>query len=64
MDKPTRRVKGNGTPPEDDMPIQYWAPDEPEKTDDGAQDVIDFLLGFTVILVAIVTIMFVYGRFK
>lgn len=63
MDKRTRRVKGNSTPPDDDLPIQYWAPDEPEqKTDDG-QDVIDFLLAFTIIVICIIVIMFAYGRF-
>jgi len=47
MNKPTRRVRGNSPPPEDD-PIQFWIPDpepEPQK-----EYVVDFLLALAIIL--------------
>jgi len=56
MNKPTRRVRGNSTPPEDD-PIQFWFPDpepEPQKEYIG-----DFLLALAIILIFLA--LFVIG---
>jgi hypothetical protein len=61
VNKPTRRVRGNSTPP-DDLPIQYWhRDDEPEKTPEDTA--VDFLIGLCIIVAFILLVMFVAGRF-
>jgi hypothetical protein len=56
-DKPTRRVKGNGTPPPDDLPIQYWHNDtEPEPLPE--DDLVSFLIALVIIIGFIVVVMY------
>jgi hypothetical protein len=57
----TRKVRA-GKPVEDDMPIQYWHPDEPKRSDGG--EVIDFLLAFTILMIVIAVLMFVWRKFS
>jgi hypothetical protein len=64
MDKRTRRVKGNSTPPPDDLPIRYWEPDPEVEFQKQADETIDFLLGFTILMIVIVVLMFVWGKFE
>jgi hypothetical protein len=46
-DKPTRRVRGNSTPPEED-PIKFWIPDpEPEQQ---KENLWDFVLALAIIV--------------
>jgi hypothetical protein len=47
-DKPTRRVRANSPPPEED-PIQFWIPNPPSPQDDSG-DLVDFLLALAIIL--------------
>ena len=65
MNKPTRRVKGNSTPPEDDLPIQYWAPDDIEmekQAEKTTNDTVDFILAFAIIVGSMVVITWAFGR--
>lgn len=62
MNKPTRRVRGNSEPPkDDDLPISYWAPDEPEP-EPANNDTVDFLLAFAIIVGCIVVVSWAFGR--
>jgi hypothetical protein len=63
MNKPTRRVRGNGTPPpDDDLPIQYWHSDNEEPEPDDNEELKDFLLALAVIIGSIVVVLYAAGR--
>jgi hypothetical protein len=55
--KPTRRVRANSAPPEDDLPIQYWHNDnEPEAIPE--DDLVSFLIALVIIFGFIVAVMY------
>jgi hypothetical protein len=56
-EKPTRRVRANSPPPDDDLPIQYWHNDtEPEPLPE--DDLVSFLIALVIIIGFIVVVMY------
>lgn len=67
MDKPTRRVRGNSEPPDDDLPISYWHDDAADARDDDRvqreiEEVIGLFWALVIIVCATVLLMFALGR--
>ena len=60
MDKPTRRIRGNGEPPED-LPIQYWH-DDTEEVEKEVDDTIALLWFIVITIAATVVMMFAWGK--
>jgi hypothetical protein len=56
-DKPTRRVRANSTPPDDDLPIQYWHKDDESKPIP-EDDLIIFLIALVIIIGFIAVVMY------
>jgi hypothetical protein len=56
-EKPTRRVRANSPPPDDDLPIQYWRNDE-EKETIPEDDLVSFLIALCIIFGFIVAVMY------
>lgn len=71
MDKPVRRVRGNGQPPQDELPVMFWpeadskyADLEPEEQPRTDSDIGDFLWAFAIILLTTAVMSFAFGRWS
>jgi hypothetical protein len=61
VNKPTRRVRGNSTPP-DDLPIHYWEDVDNREIEKEINDTVALLWFIIILVLATVLMMFVWGK--